>query len=100
MVISAIATAPARTRGVSSWSEIGDDGRIYVEAYASSGEPVKNAQLTITDERGNTALTGTTNQDGRFVFASFPSASITIRLTIDHGRRSEFVLAGNDLIHR
>lgn len=75
------------------------DGQILVEAHHSSGEPVPEAAVEVTDPDGNVLVQGQTNADGtyRFTLATIP-AHINVAVKTNDGHRGSQTLPRASLL--
>jgi len=88
-------TALALAHAVVLWAYV-EDGRLYVEAFFSSGKKVKNAEVVVLDAEGKQLLSGKTNDQGLVDFPAPPRQALTIKLELSHGHQAEFKIKPED----
>ncbi|MCK5313463.1 MAG: hypothetical protein KAJ62_15210 [Desulfobacteraceae bacterium] len=82
---------------VFAWAE---SGKIFTESKFSSNKWVKNGNISVQDEKGKVLLTGTTSDQGVFIF-EIPSnleSYLLIKLDAGMGHKAEWKLEFEEII--
>ncbi len=84
---------------VFAWTE---NGKVYTESRFSSNKWVKNAKISVKDDQGNILLTGTTSEDGSFVFPVPENikSDLLIELDAGMGHKAEWKLEFDDNLEK
>jgi hypothetical protein len=76
-----------------------ENGRVYVEgSFMGTGRKVQNGQVIVVDGKGEKALEGQTDKEGKFDFAPPYKGDMTILLRVDQAHDAEFELTEQDFL--
>lgn len=90
-----VACSLALAHGISVWASV-EGGKVRCEARASSGKPLKRAQITAKAADGNIVASGVTDLNGIYTFSPRRKEKLEITLFLDAQHTSKFVLEPED----
>lgn len=73
------------------------NGIVYTEVYFSDGRPVKNGEVEVSDDKGQTVLKGAVDEDGKFSFPIPVIEDLTIVINASMGHKDKLILKKIDL---
>lgn len=94
LMFAAGAAATAHGHGVSLWTEVQGE-QLRIEVYASDGDTVPDARVTVRAMDGSVLASGTTRRDGVFMTPLPRASRVTVEaeLDADHTARGVVTLA-------
>ncbi len=79
-----------------------DNGVVYVECWLGSGDPAAGADLTVTDEEGNTLLAAKLDDDGYYEYKPVKGGQLlfTVDAHLGHKGEYELDLSGIEIVNK
>lgn len=86
----------ALAHSIALWAEVRDN-RVWVEAYDTEGNGIREARVLVKDPDGKLLLEGKTDAKGKFDFAPPNKNEMHLELILDEHHKSKATVRAEDL---